>query len=338
LVDSGYQGSLAPLVFVRSVGFSASDALRLMQAAQRMSDVVRWRLAPPGVPADVYIAHANSVLKGKQPAGSSSGAFGASGSSSQNSTFEQAQLYLDDNGWHKTHPVCVLGQLSPNDDLMARTSSLVFPEALQQLQTGLHRAEGELVALRMLYVLGRSAWEQRTRWKTHRLQISDKNRLVAAIEPMVWRAHLIGDCSVDEIENASLQAIPHSSAFAAPGFDVIPLETALWEFAKRCPEALLSQMVPTAYLRAPLTHRRPTELSSRALGEHCVAILRALDTHSRTADELQHNTRMLRPALLRSLACLALIRAIHPEPKSRGMLGWLPMRWRNKVFGSSGLF
>lgn len=324
-------------MFVRSVGFSASDALRLMQAAQRMSEVVRWRLAPPGVPADVYIAHANSVSRGKQPVASKPDS-NSSGSSSHSSTFEQTQLYLDDNGWYKTHPVCVLGQLSPNDDLMARSASLVFPDALQQLQTHLHRAEGELVALRMLYVLGRSAWEQRARWKTHRLQISDRHRLVAAIEPMVWRAHLLGDCSVDELENASLQAIPHSSAFAAPGFDAIPLETALWEFAKRCPEALLTEMVPTAYLRAPLTHRRPTELSGRALGDHCVAILRVLDTHSRTADELQHSMRMQRPALLRALACLALIRAIHPEPKPRGMLGWLPMRWRNKVFGPSGLF
>lgn len=315
--------------------------MRLMQAAQRMSEVVRWRMAPPGVPADVYLAHANSVRRGKLPVtqGSDNSDSGnSSANSSHASTFDQAVLHLDDNGWYKTHPVCVLGQPSPNDDLMARSASLVFPDALQQLQTGLHRAESELLALRMLYVLGRSAWEQRARWKSHRLQLSHNTRMVAAIEPMVWRAHLLGDCTVDELEQASLQAIPHSSAFAAPGFDALPLETALWEFAKRCPEGLLAQMVPTVYMRAPLTHRRPTELSSRALGEHCVAILRSLDTRSFTADELQAAMRMQRPALLRALACLALIRAIHPEPKARGMLAWLPLRWRNKVFGPSGLF
>jgi hypothetical protein len=340
LSDSGFQGFLAPLVFVRTVGISAADALRLMQAAQRMSELVRWRLAPPGVHADVYLAHANSVCRSKPPAPQQQHKPGnSSAGQSQNSSFDQTQLYIDDNGWHKTHPVCVLGHASAaDDDFLARTPSLAFPEALQMLQAGLHRIEGELIALRMLYILGCSAWEERARWKTHRLQLSHNARLVAVIEPMVWRAHLLGDCTVDELGQASLQAIPHSSNFAAPGFDALPLEGALWEFAKRCPEGLLSEMVPTVYLRAPLTHRRPTKMSARFLGEHCVAILRALDTHSRTADELQTAMRMQRPALLRTLACLALIRAIHPEPRPRGLLGWLPQRWRGKVFGISGLF
>ncbi len=325
-------------MFVRTVGISAADALRLMQAAQRMSEVARWRLAPPGVPADVYLAHANSVRRGTAPSPAQHGSGNSSAHPSHNSSFDQAHLYLDDNGWHKTHPVCVLGHTSANDDLLARAPSLAFPEALQTLQIGLRRMEAELIALRMMYMLGYSAWEERARWKTHRLQLSHNARLVAVIEPTVWRVHLLGDCTLDELAQASLQAIPHSSSFVAPGFDPLPLESALWEFAKRCPEALLSEMVPTVYLRAPLTHRRPTKLSARFLGEHCVAILRALDTHSRTADELQTAMRMQRPALLRALACLALIRAIHPEPQPRGLFGLLPKRWRNKVFGPSGMF
>jgi hypothetical protein len=325
------------LVFVRTVGIAAADALRLTQAAQGMSQVVRWRLAPPGVPADVYLAHASSVRRGKpplptRPTGHSCAAH------FQTSSFEQAYLYVDDNSWYKTHPVCVLGQASSNDDFMVHSPSLVFPQALQTLQTGLQRVEGELIALRMLYMLGYSAWQERARWKTHRLQLSYNARLVAVIEPMVWRAHLLGDCTMDELAQACVQVIPHSSGFDAPGFDALPLDSALWEFAKRCPEAWLSQMVPTVYLRAPLTHRRHTELSERALGDHCVAILRALDTHSRTADELQAAMRMQRPALLRALACLSLIRAIHPEPRPRGMLSWLPQRWRNRVLGSTTLF
>ncbi len=326
-------------MFVRTVGIAAADAMRLMQAAQRMSEVVRWRLAPPGVPADVYLAHANSVRRGK-PLAPAQHKPGHSSDHSQNSSFEQAYLYIDDNGWHKTHPVCVLGHAttSTSDDFLARSPSLLFPEALQMLKAGLHRIESELIALRMMYVLGFSAREERARWKTHRLQMSYNARLVAVIEPMVWRVHLLGDCTVDELGLASLQAIPHSSNFGAPGFDALPLESTLWEFAKRCPEALLSEMVPTVYLRSPLTHRRPTQLSARVLGDHCVAILRALDTHSRTADELQAAMRMQRPALLRALACLAMIRAIHPEPQPRGLLGWLPKQWHSKVFGPSGMF
>jgi hypothetical protein len=203
LSDSGFQGSSAPLVFVRTVGISAADALRLMQAAQRMSEVVRWRLAPPGVPADVYLAHANSIRRDKPPAPAHRVPGYSSTGQSQNSSFDQAQLYIDDNGWYKTHPVCVLGHASSTDNFLARAPSLVFPDALQTLQAGLQRIEAELIALRMMYMLGYSAWEERARWKTHRLQMSYNSRLVAVIEPMVWRAHLPGDCTIDELGWAS---------------------------------------------------------------------------------------------------------------------------------------
>jgi hypothetical protein len=326
------------LVFVRTVGISAADALRLMQFAQRIGQTVRWRLAPPGVPADVYLAHANSIRYGKQATSAPLELGDSSPGISKNSSFDQAHLYVDDNNWHKGHPVCVVGHALATDDFLAHAPSLVFPQALQTLQAGLQHIEAELIALRMLYMLGCSAWEERARWKTHRLQLIHNARLMAVIEPVVWRIHLLGDCTLDELAQASLQAIPHSSSFDAPGFDALPLESTLWEFAKRCPEAWLIEMVPTLYLRAPLTHRRPTELSERLLGEHCVAILRALDTQSRTADELQTAMRMQRPALLRALACLALIRAIQPEPQPRGLFDLLPKRWRSKVFGPSEMF
>ncbi|MGA8513582.1 MAG: hypothetical protein WB821_02265, partial [Burkholderiaceae bacterium] len=133
----------------------------------------------------------------------------------------------------------------------------------------------------------------------------------------------------------------HSNAFAATGFDVLPMEQVLWEFAKRCPESLLEKVLPSAYLHKALTHRRITELSERELGDHCVALLRALDIRSRTADELQTGLRMSRPALLRALACLALTRTIRPEvQQARGLerwLAWLPKRLRQRGSGLSSL-
>jgi hypothetical protein len=161
------------------------------------------------------------------------------------------------------------------------------------------------------------------------------------IEPMQWRVHLLNDARITQIESGSSMLVPHSNVFAAPGFDVLPMEQVLWEFAKRCPESLLEKILPSAYLREALTHRRITELSERELGDHCVALLRALDIRSRTADELQTGLRMSRPALLRALACLALTRTIRPETQKpfnlRRLLGWLPQRLHQHVTGLSSL-
>jgi hypothetical protein len=336
LEDSGFNLNSAPLVFIRLVGFTTADAMRLVKAAQLSDENVRWRLAPAGVQADVYLAHARSVVRGQAPSSSGDSSSGFSLSSTQGRT----QLYVDAKGLHKSHPVCMLGSAAtePIESDSTESAPLLFPQALLDLKAGLERLERELIGLRMMYVLGRTAWEQRHLWKTHRLHLSHNARLVAVIEPHIWRAHLLNTCNLDALENAVPLTVPKSSGFAAPGFDALSLETALWEFAKRCPEALLSKMVPTAYLQAPLTHRRLPELSERALGDHCVAILRSLDTQSRTADDLQNILRLSRPALLRALASLALTRAIHPEPRPQGIFHWLQVRLRRRGLGAQSLF
>jgi hypothetical protein len=321
------------LVFIKLVGLTTADAMRLMQSAQGMDETVRWRLAPVGVQADAYLVHARSVVRVSSPS-----VFGPSGPGLLQSDAAAAPLLtVDPTGCHKNRPVCVLGSAQPPSDAdTLDPAALVFPHALQELQKGLEHLAYQLIRLRMLYVLGRTAWEQRHLWKTHRLHLTHQARLVAAIEPRSWRAHLLDASTMDELDNAVVLTVPKSSGFAAPGFDTLPLETALWEFAKRCPEALLSKMVPTAYLQAPLTHRRVPKLSERDLGDHCAAILRTLDTQSRTADDLQNILRLSRPALLRAVASLALTRAIHPEPRAQSMFGWLTLGVRRRVFGPSG--
>jgi hypothetical protein len=324
------------LVFIRLVGFTTADAMRVVKAAQLLDENVRWRLAPAGVQADAYLAHARSVVRGQAPRSSGDSSSGFSLSSTQART----QLYVDAQGLHKSHPVCVLGTAATEQIESDSTESapLLFPQALLDLKEGLERLERQLIGLRMMYVLGRTAWEQRHLWKTHRLHLSHNARLVAVIEPHIWRAHMLDTCSLYELENAVPLTVPKSSGFAAPGFDTLSLETALWEFAKRCPEELLTKMVPTAYLRGPLTHRRMSELSERALGDHCVAILRSLDTQSRTAEDLQNILRLSRPALLRALASLALTRAIHPEPRPQGIFHWLQVRLRRRLLGAQSMF
>lgn len=336
-MDSGFDNSSSPLVFLRPVGFAAEDSLRLIQAAQRMSEWVRWRLAPNGVQADVYLAHRASVVYGPAPETTiPDSLYGGTDGASVSGLFAHAQLFLDENGWYKSHPVCLLGS---STQAVAPVSAdqlpaLQFPKALEELRHGLQQAAAEIVGLRAMYALGRYAWEERKRWKTHRLHVIDGSRLIAAIEPLAWRIHLLGDIPIAHIEAGNTMLVPQSSAFAAPGFDILQLEHALWEFAKRCPESILEKVLPSIYLRGRLTHRRASGLSKRALGDHCVAILRALDARSLTAYELQTSLRLSRPALLRALASLALTRAIRTESGQhtglRSWLGWLSRPWRKQ--------
>ncbi len=348
-MDSGFHSASAPLVFVKPVGFSTADSLRLMQAAQRLDDTVRWRLAPTGVQADVYLAHRASVVYGPVPPFASSQSeilgkhdFKITSAESMSGAYEHSRLRLDSKGLYKSQPVCLLGALveTPVGDGMHRLPALQFPGALEELRIGLQQIANDLFILRVMYALGRCAWLERARWKTHRLHVIDGPLLIAAIETKHWRVHLLNNVPVELIEAGSVILAPQSTVFGAPGFTTLPLEQALWEFAKRCPEQLLSQVLPSIYLRQRLTHRRHTELSKRELGDHCVAILGALDTQSRTAQELQDGLRLSRPALLRALACLALTRSIRTEQKPMGLrhwLRWLPARVHQQVFGPSSL-
>ncbi len=342
-MNSGFYNAHSPLVFIRPVGLDAADSLRLMQAAQRLSDTVRWRLAPVGVQADVYLAHRASVVYSLPTTRPQLGD-SLQPASTLNSSYEHSQIYVSSDGYYKNHPVCLLGEAPPADapvDTSGHLPTLTFPDALEELRSALHSVQEQLIGLRAMYALGNCAWQERKRWKTHRLHVIDGAQLIAVIEPMQWRIHLLSHAHITQIEASTAMPVPHSNAFAATGFDVLPMEQVLWEFAKRCPESLLEKVLPSAYLHKALTHRRITELSERELGDHCVALLRALDIRSRTADELQTGLRMSRPALLRALACLALTRTIRPEvQQARGLerwLAWLPKRLRQRGSGLSSL-
>jgi hypothetical protein len=352
-LDSGFHSAAAPLVFIKPVGFSTADSLRLMQAAQRLDETVRWRLAPAGVQADVYLAHRASVVYGPvtaptplqplHPKPSDTQDYNSTHAESISGAYEHSRLRLDSKGRYKNQPVCLLGapRETPAGEGVPRLPALQFPAALEDLRTGLQQIANDLFILRVMYALGRCAWLERARWKSHRLHVVDGSQLIAAVEAKHWRVHLLNDVPVESIEAGSVVLAPQSSMFGAPGFSTLPMEQALWEFAKRCPEPLLAQVLPSIYLRERLTHRRHSELSKRELGDHCVAILGALDTQSRTAQDLQDGLRLSRPALLRALACLALTRSIRAERRTQGLrhwLRWLPERMRQRVFGPSTLY
>lgn len=334
--EQAWLGASTPIVFLRPIGIAAGDAMRLMELAKRLRGNVRWRMAPPGVAADAYLVHRFSVVEKEAaatlPVGSVTSGWAASTASisgqSSNVTGPR-KLSLDEHGWHRGRPVCILGQhvdtRELDDDELA---PLIFPDALQEMEQGLSKVLDELTGARMLYIMGSLAWEQRSKWATHRLHAIESGKLVAVIDALNWQFFLLGGCTVERMMDADIVPMPRSGGFAAEGFHPFQLETALWEFAKRCPEPLLDQILPTGYLNEPLTHRRAPHLKEAALGDHCVAILRALDTKSRTADELQNSLRLTRASLMRALTCLALVRAIQPESRSnRGLWGHMGSWW-----------
>ncbi len=324
MTDSSLLGGSTPLVFLRPIGIAAGDAMRLMELAKRLRGPVRWRMAPPGVAADAYLVHSFSVNDKITTTQADSNAWqhapSVASSPSSGGTGGR-KISLDAQGWHRGRPVCLLGMGVDTATLDGdELAPLVYPDALQELEHGLQHVLSELVGSRMLYVVGEMAWEQRHKWPTHRLHAIQAGQLVGVIDAHNWQFYLLEGCSVDRMAQANLVPMPRSGGFAAEGFHSFMLETALWEFAKRCPEPRLEHMLPGSYLQEPLTHRRAPHLKESALGDYCVSILRSLDVRARTADELQTTLRMTRPSLLRALTCLALVRAIQPESRDQNSL------------------
>ncbi len=314
--------------------------MRLMEVAKRLRGPVRWRMAPPGVAADAYLVHRFSIVDADAaatvPTKSSTSAWMASYSGHSSSLRSSRKVSLDKQGGHRGRPVCVLGhtvdtQTLEDDEL----APLSFPDALTELERGLNQLALDLVGSRMLYTVGSMAWEQRLKWATHHLHAIESGQLVAVIDPQTWQFHLLDGCGVERMADAEMIPKPRAPGFSAPNFHGFKLETALWEFAKRCPEHLLEQILPASYLQEPLTHRRTTNLKENSLGDHCVAMLRALDTRSRTADELQTSLRLTRASLMRALTCLALVRAIQPESRAQtGLLNYVGSWW-NRITGKA---
>jgi hypothetical protein len=242
-----------PLVFLRPIGIAAADAMRLMEAAKRLDGLVRWRLAPAGVAADVYMAHASRVrypdgmempsappdtaagalMPHEDPATDSAPmplasladsvrSFGASLSSlgmsrgPYNSTGSgmsgSKPMQLDQHGWYKDHPVCVLGSHTDPliTDQLGDMQALRFPAALHQMISQLRRIESEIIGIRMLYQLGRMSWEHRQSWREHRLHLHHGSRLIAVIDGSRWQAHILESCHVDELEAAQVMRAPRA--------------------------------------------------------------------------------------------------------------------------------
>ncbi len=64
---SAAAASQAPLLFIRPIGFNAAESMAIALLMEQLSDAsVRWRLPPPGVAPDAYIAHIRCLLHTQQ--------------------------------------------------------------------------------------------------------------------------------------------------------------------------------------------------------------------------------------------------------------------------------
>jgi hypothetical protein len=321
-----------PIIFLKTIGIAAGDVMRLMEAAKQLSAPVRWRMAPAGVAADAYLVHRAKVrdraFDSTLPNDWNSQNFAAS---EPNKLADSTQVKLDANQCYRGRPVCLLGDDHPDSGAEDQAlAPLHFPAAFAQLLRGLAQVQLQLVGERMLFAVGALGWEHRYKWASHHLQAFESGQLVIVIDPQNWQFYLREDCDVERLSRASMQTRPRSAGFAAEGFISFKFEAALWEYAKRCPEERLTDMLPSRFLTQPLTHRREPHLKDHALGEHCVSILRALDARAHTANELQASLRITRPSLMRALACLALVRAIQPQSfLNRSLKASIASWWAN---------
>jgi hypothetical protein len=298
-----------PLIFLRPVGFDPASAMTLLQLAGNMDAAVRWRLPPPGQEPDAYIAPEGAL-------GLPALEYRDTGSDTQP---DASMLQLDDNGWYKGRPVCVLRS---HIDPPTPTDTQDTQNMQDDLAHGLRLTALLLGRTRALYTVAAQAWCARpdlapgiTEWRA-------QGRLLATVDTARWQVWLYPGLEPEQLAHASIGNADSVSAPECVGFECLPLEWLLWSLAQRCDEALLQHLLPERFLHLPIVHRRPSTLSRKQLGRHGKAVLQITEMHAKTAQQLRHALGLSEPALWRVLAGLALTRAIQVEH---------PGRWHHRL-------
>lgn len=312
-----------PHAFLRTVGLSTVEADAVLEVSSRQDPVVRWRLAPPGLLPDVYVAHLRSVHLPED-----SGWHVYRGPANR---FRQ-EIVIDDDGLCHGRPVCLLGE----DDTTHEAWAPDAPEAIAELKAGLGHAVRRLLPQRLDYELARVALRHRRRWGTHAIRLTrgEDGELLALISPSAGVALTRQGLQPEELGSAMVRTVPAAHRESTTGFDVRPMERMLWIFALRCADAALADLVPAIYLTAPLTRRKPVPVENGLVSDHCRAFLGLLEKDAATAGTLGVALGLERTDLLRALACLTLSRSIgvdHDGPRV-GRLQVLSTRLR-RLFG-----
>jgi hypothetical protein len=315
-------------MFLRPVGFDPAVALALAKAASELQEgLVRWRLPPSGMEPDAYMAP--------------EGALGLPALEFRDTVSDtvpgESVLQLDEQGWYRGKPVCVVRGLAPQ-----ATAQEVQQAIEDDLAHGLRLLTTQLSRTRVIYELGAQVWAARV--ATRRSRSDRSPGPLHAPHPHIWlwenqvanplaaadtrrgRAWLLPGLEPEQLDTTRLVSSMVEPDTACTGFEQLPLAWLLWSYTQRCSGPELEQLLPPDALTLPLAQRRSEILGSKQLGRHGVAVIKLIDHGPRTAAELQEKLGLSDASLQRVLVGLLLIRAIRvlrQEPS--GLKKW----WRN---------
>lgn len=315
-----------PQAQLQPVGLTAAETASVMAAAVQVTDGVRWVAPMPGFRPDAYVTHLRAVDLPGDPAANTP----------LLPPHKRAnRLLVDDQGRHGGRPVCMLGtQETTHSEWRSEQ-----PDALGELAEALRFAAAQLMPQRVMYTLARLAWDRRKQWKTHQFHLQLEGRLLAVVEPVHWRMSVRKGVAPKHLEQARMLALPLSAPVPSSSLQYFPMTQALWTLAQRCDASSLPGMLPTSFLTARLTRRHNVPVPINEAGQHCLAVLDALDMTSMNAAELRTTLELPEPVLMRALTCLALGRAIrhaNGEGRPSRLSAWLPASWRQSLASAAG--
>jgi hypothetical protein len=321
-----------PLMFLRPVGFAPGVALALAKAAEDLQEgLVRWRLPPSGMEPDAYIAP--------------EGALGLPATEFRDTVSDtipgESVLQLDEHGWYRGKPVCVVRGLAPQ-----ATAQEVQHAIDDDLAHGLRLLTTQLSRTRVIYELGAQVWAARL---ASRRRAPGKGA-VAAPHPHVWlwenqvanplaaadtrrgRAWLLPGLEPEQLDATQLVSSMVEPDAACVGFEQLPLAWLMWSYTQRCSRPELERLLPPDALTQPLARRRSEILGSKQMGRHSVAVIRLIEHGPRTASELQEKLGLTDITLRRVLVGLLLIRTIRVvRSEPRGLKKWLQGLWGSRA-------
>jgi hypothetical protein len=190
----------------------------------------------------------------------------------------------------------------------------------------------------VMYTLARLAWDRRKQWKTHQFHLQLEGRVLAVVEPVHWRMSVRKGVTPAHLEQAKLLALPLNAPVPSSSLQYFSMVQALWTLAQRCDASSLPGMLPTSFLNVRLTRRHNVPVPINEAGQHCIAVLDALDMTSMSATELRTTLELPEPVLMRALTCLALgrtIRHANGEGRVSRLSAWLPASWRQSLATAS---
>jgi hypothetical protein len=321
MASPGTEFATTPLAYLQPVGLSPVEANAIMTSAGRNSSTVQWQLPTPDSTPDVYVAHMRSVDLPEDRT-----------DSTPPCSIDRypPRVAVDERGRYQGRPVCLIGGCESTHLAWSAHDA----ESIGELNAGLRFAAAQLSRQRIRYALGRVAWLNRGVWETSHLHLLSHGQVMAMIDPANWQVYLRRTATAIQLERVALQELPARPITHSSDFETLPMESVLWELARRCNEAALPRLLPPNFLKSRLMRSSRMPFPMSELDEHSQMILGELDQAPLTLAQLRTKCLLPESALTRALAGLAvsrITRAVSTKPSAQRIvghvLGWLP-GWR----------